>query len=63
MADIMHYTFEMYKTYVIGGAIKNGIFLPIETAIMFVVMGALLPVFKVLKITDQEYQDKIYIIK
>ena len=46
----------MYKTYVIGGSIKNGIFLPIETTIMFVVMGALLPVFKVMKISDDEYQ-------
>lgn len=63
MADIMNYTFEMYKTYVIGGAIKNGIFLPIETAIMFVVMGSLLPVFKVLKISNEEYQNKIYIFK
>ena len=62
MADIMEYTFEAYRTFAIGGLIKNGIFLPIETTAMFIVMSALLPVFRIMKISDDTYLDKVRII-
>lgn len=63
MADIMNYGFEAYKVYVIGGLIKNGLFLPIEITSIVIVLGALFPVLRIMKITDESYLDKIYLIK
>ena len=63
MADIMKYGFEAYKTYVIGGIIKNGLFLPIEIISIFIILGALFPVLRIMKITDESYLDKIYLFK
>ena len=62
MADISNFTFEAYRTFVIGGLVKNGIFLPIEVTIMVIVMGALLPAFRTLKICDEKYTDKVHLI-
>lgn len=61
MADISNFTFEAYKAYVIGGLAKNAIFLPIEVTIMFLVMSALLPALRSLKLCDEIYTKKVYI--
>ena len=60
-ADIMNLNFSAYVAYVTTGALKNGIFLPFETIIIVMVMIAMVPVFKALKLGDQKYLDKVHI--
>lgn len=60
-ADINNLNFAGFKAYMITGAIKNGMFLPFETIIMVLVMIAMLPVFRALKLGDEKYLDKVHI--
>ena len=57
----MNLNFSAYVAYVTTGALKNGIFLPFETIIIVMVMIAMVPVFKALKLGDQKYLDKVHI--
>ena len=61
-ADICDLNFEAYKVYVASGFIKNAIFLPFEVTIITMVLIALLPVFRFLKLGDSQYLEKVYII-
>ena len=60
-ADIMNLNYNAYVAYVATGAVKNGMFLPFETIIMVLVMIAMFPVFRALKLGDEKYLDKVHI--
>lgn len=60
MNDIMAWNLgEAFKTYVIGGFIKNIVLWPIETIILVLLLSALLPVFHDLKLIDENINKKV----
>ena len=61
-ADISDLNFDGFMAYALAGLTKNAIFLPFECAIISMSLFALLPVFRALKLGDQKYLEKIYII-
>ena len=63
MNDIMKWHLgEAYQAYVIGGLTKNVILWPIEVVILFLLISALLPVFKSLKLVDEDIKKTITFI-
>lgn len=54
MKDIMKYNDEAFKTYVIGGLIKNSILLPIEVVMIILILNALFPIFHQFKLIEEE---------
>ena len=59
MKDIMKFTDSAFQTYIVGGIIKNAIFWPMECIIMFIVLSALLPVFRSFSLIDDQIMIKI----
>lgn len=60
-ADIMGLNLDGFIAYMITGAAKNGIFLPFEVIIISIVLIAMIPVFRVLKLGEEKYLDKVHI--
>ena len=60
MNDIMSWHLgEAFNTYVIGGFTKNIIMWPIEVVILVLILSALLPVFKQLKLIDENISKNV----
>lgn len=59
MKDIMKFTDSAFQTYIVGGIIKNAIFWPIECIVMFIVLSALLPVFRSFSLIDEEIEIRV----
>ena len=64
MNDIMKWELgKAFKTYITGGFVKNLILWPIEVVILIFLLSAFLPMFKALKLVDEDISKTVTIIK
>lgn len=64
MNDIMKWELgKAFKTYILGGFVKNLILWPIEVVILIFLLSAFLPMFKALKLVDEDISKTVTIIK
>lgn len=64
MNDIMKWELgKAFKTYITGGFVKNLILWSIEVVILIFLLSAFLPMFKALKLVDEDISKTVTIIK
>ena len=64
MNDIMKWELgKAFETYITGGFVKNLILWPIEVVILIFLLSAFLPMFKALKLVDEDISKTVTIIK
>ena len=64
MNDIMKWELgKAFETYITGGFVKNLILWPLEVVILIFLLSAFLPMFKALKLVDEDISKTVTIIK